>query len=83
MMQSVRNRLDGEASKRLTVEVFCVEGVLFWASPQNKENSKFAKKALKPTNVERAHLTCTAIECAAPDCSLQSLKRFRQSAVCG
>jgi hypothetical protein len=38
MMQSLRNRLDGEASKRLTVEVFCVEGVLFWASPTNKEN---------------------------------------------
>jgi hypothetical protein len=37
MMQSVRNRLDGEASKRLTVEVFCVEGVLFWASPQTKK----------------------------------------------
>jgi hypothetical protein len=43
MMQSVRNRLDGEASKRLTVEVFCVEGVLFCASPTNKENSKFEK----------------------------------------
>jgi hypothetical protein len=42
MMQSLRNRLDGEASKRLTVEVFCVEGVLFWASPQTKK-TKFAK----------------------------------------
>ena len=42
--QSVRNRLDGEASKRLTVEVFCVEGVLFWASPQTKKTRSLRKR---------------------------------------